>query len=263
MSFSLIALLMASLYATELKPLETGCDLSQIDDYIKDYSIDLKDGTTIKLYEVDNGRPAADYAHLVMTISQTQNNKKVCYMWESKSRFVYVKSIKGETDKKIVARVIVNDLLVAQSAEMSKKEATLTFQYEINKDGKLSLNIKEQMTSCDDPDFQEKPTDPNEQQVLYISVRGSDKKNKRLLIEKLRKEGYDANEDESPDSIYMLISHDQIFKLFQTHVIYENVPSSAGNSPCSFVSVPTLKNEVIPSRYKNLIDHIYFDPQRD
>ena len=99
---------------------------------------------------------------------------------------------------------------------------------------------------------------PPERYTLFVAIRAPYESNRVLLQKMLKDEGYESFA-EGDQEIVLVLTADEIEKLFQGRVRMRTVEAS---SRPGMITQPTLESTRIPLRFGKLIRRVYFDPQR-
>lgn len=99
---------------------------------------------------------------------------------------------------------------------------------------------------------------PEERHTLFVELRQPYENNRAALQMMLRAEGHESF-PEGAREIALVLTANEIAKLFQARVRYRKVEASAIPG---LRSEPYLEDARIPARFEKLIQRVYFDPQR-
>ena len=93
---------------------------------------------------------------------------------------------------------------------------------------------------------------------MFVELRQPYENNRAALQMMLRAEGHESF-PEGAREIALVLTANEIAKLFQARVRYRKVEASAIPG---LRSEPYLEDARIPARFEKLIQRVYFDPQR-
>ena len=93
---------------------------------------------------------------------------------------------------------------------------------------------------------------------LFVAVQPPYQSNRATLQKMLKREGYEASV-EGDEELVMVLTADQLKKLFQARVRMQTVAASASDR---VITQPALESVTIPKRFEKLIRRVYLDPQR-
>lgn len=99
---------------------------------------------------------------------------------------------------------------------------------------------------------------PEERYTLFVELRHPFESNRAALRKMLEAEGHESF-PEGEREIALVLTAEQIGRLFQARVRYRYVEASAAPG---IRSEPQLEGARIPGRFEKLIRRVYFDPQR-
>jgi len=98
----------------------------------------------------------------------------------------------------------------------------------------------------------------DERYTLFVGLREPYEANRVALQKMLKAEGYEAD-PEGDREVTLVLTAEQLKKLFDARVVWRTVEKSATHG---MASQPVLEGARVPARFKKLIRRVYFDPQR-
>ncbi len=99
---------------------------------------------------------------------------------------------------------------------------------------------------------------PGDQYTLFVELHQPYASNRVTFQKMLKEEGYESFA-EGEKEVTLVLSEEQIGKLFQARIEFRKVGASASDR---VITQPYLEGARIPGRFGKMIRRVYFDPQR-